>query len=160
MKINKCLMVSFGVVALAACATGPMPMVTQFSPETQEACSGTGTGTITGQAFRRTLGGDVRYAAGNEVILMAADAHTREFAQRLSQGQSVEADARIDDYIRTTIADDEGEFRFNNLPPCRYIVIAHVFWQVPDPLYPNQGGVLADEVTVSEGETVELILTR
>jgi hypothetical protein len=70
--------------------------------------------------------------------------------------------ACLNDHGRATQADGEGEFEFSDLGPCSYIVLTQLYWQVPSGYYTStvQGGVLAKEVTVADGQTVKAILTR
>lgn len=131
---------------------------TEFAPY-----AGTGTSTITGQAFLKTLGGEVRLGAGNTVQLVPVTSYTTEVRQRVTiGGEHVgPVDPRIEKYRRTTIADASGSFEFHNLPPGEYYVSCVITWQVPgqNGLYPT-GGVAFGTVKVGEGETAKVVVTR
>ncbi len=149
-------------VLFSACAMKPptRTIVAKFDPAEMAGCDETGTGTITGQAFLRTMIGEVRYAAGEIVLLMPATAYTRELVSDTTTAPS-NLDPRLKQYGPQTQADGEGKFEFTDLPPCTYIVITQVYWQVPSGYSSfTQGGVVRKEVTAVDGKTVKAILTR
>jgi hypothetical protein len=157
------LLVVIPGIVLAGCATPPPQMSTRFDPETASVCDGTGSAVITGQAFLRTRGGDVRYASGEAVVLMPAMPYTRELVQmQILYGSGPKTrDSRLFSHTRIAQADAEGEFEFSGLPACTYIVRSQVYWDVPTGYTSQrQGGVVAKEVTVTEGQAVKAILTR
>jgi hypothetical protein len=132
-------------------------------------CSGTGTGTLVGQAFLKTRGGEVRYGAGQTVVLIPATAYTRvtmPFANVdiTDPGAlvTIQWDPRYHAYRRSTIADAEGEFEFSGLAPCPYIVSTSVTWEAPTGhgYLQQQGGRLAMEADVRSNETTKVVLTR
>lgn len=125
-------------------------------------CEGEGEGAIVGQAFLKTMGGDVKYGAGNVVYLYPATAYTREWFQH--DAVNIEAvlpdpDPRLTIHRRSTIADGEGRFEFENLPPCGYFAISEVYWHVPGGFFAEGGKVWAP-VQVASGKRVKVVLTR
>lgn len=152
-------------VALFGCATLP-PMVQR--PEFQESeyleLAKEGTGTVRGQVFLRTRGGDVKYGAGSEVTLNPVTSYSRFWYseghvknQRLSP-----PDSRQDKYIISTQADGNGNFEFNNVPPGKYFLVSNVTWEIPITAYTSstQGGYIAQEIEVENGKDVRVMLTR
>jgi hypothetical protein len=130
----------------------------EYSPYARE-----GTGVLTGQAFLRTRGGDVKYAAGREVTLNPVTAYSTEWYNRgVIAGKNLEeADARATPYNRVCTADGEGRFRFEKLPTGDYYVVSSVFWEIPGAWgLRRTGGNVYAQVHVTEGQTNELILTQ
>lgn len=150
------------VAALAGCAAQSQPLVQSYSDQAAASCNGTGTGSIEGQAFLRTVGGDVRYAAGERVMLVARTPYAREVIGRRVYGvPSPSVDQRLASHARTTQADGEGRFTFTDLPACHYIVTTQVYWAIPvGYMNDTQGGVLSREITLDNGETENIVLTR
>jgi hypothetical protein len=174
------LLVILGFALLAACAASQQSTtpVTQgrvitlsepFDEAEMARCSGSGTGKLVGQAFLKTRSGEVRYGAGQEVVLVPATAYTRE-SQRYANVDIGSADAlvtiqwdpRYATYRRLTIADGEGEFEFSGLPSCSYIVATHIKWEAPTGrgYLDWQGGRIGMEVNVRADETTRVVLTR
>lgn len=127
--------------------------------------AGQGTGSLIGQAFLKTRGGDVRYAAGNDVYLNPVTSYSTEwFDVAIRGGQPIsEGDPRVQAFTRTTVADGEGRFEFNNLPAGDYYVVTWVFWEVPSGAYGGMtttGGPVGSKVTVRDGETTRVIVGR
>ncbi len=65
-----------------------------------------GSGSLDGQAFLKTRGGDVKYAAGNPVVLMPVSPYTTEFFRKRVEGgfETPELDPRLRDHLRSTTA--------------------------------------------------------
>jgi hypothetical protein len=87
-----------------------------------------GTATLTGQAFMKTMGGDVKYAAGNEVALNPVTSMSNQWYQEsyLSGKGLSEPDPKYLAAVITTTADGEGRFRFNNIPEGDYYLRSEV----------------------------------
>jgi len=62
----------------------------------------------------------------------------------------------------TTIADAEGRFIFENVPPGRYYLTTVITWEIPSYGSYTQmtGGVVCKRIEVDNGERVDVILTR
>jgi hypothetical protein len=134
---------------------------TGFQKEEYEPYAGEGTAAVVGQAFLKTKGGDVKYAAGNEVRLVPKTSYSTEWWQRVVLGNenlgSVDERAKV--YTRVTIADGEGRFKFENLPPGSYYAFTIITWQVPSQYgLKETGGVAGGEYRVAEGQRLEVIL--
>lgn len=134
---------------------------------------------VDGQAFMRTRGGDVRFAAGSTVLLFPATTHGIEWAERMralfdlwklmieydvdmEKPVFPKMDARADGYTHTTIADGGGNFHFDAIAPGEYIVFTNVFWEIPvinkkhDTM--PAGGFLVRQVSVPASGTIKVIL--
>jgi hypothetical protein len=74
-------------------------------------------------------------------------------------------------YNRQTIADAEGRFRFERIPPGEYYIVCQITWEVPNPNYRNEfsplfgenllkttGGTACAKVRVGSGEAVNAIV--
>ena len=147
------------------CTVTPIKISAPFIEAEYQPFIGNGSSTITGSAFMKTLGGDVKLAAGNQIELTPATAYTRERIDRRSQvglfQQLESSDPRLAQYVRTTIADAQGYFEFKNIPSGDYILSCSIDWQ-----YYNgkemafAGGRPVVYVTVARDETKKVILTK
>lgn len=134
-----------------------------FPAEEYAALEGrTGTGVVTGQAFLRTRGGDVKVGAGSEVNLNPVTSYSEYWYVSMTRGQALqEPDPRMHKYLFVTQADAEGKFRFENVPAGEYFLTGKVTWEAPGRYYSStQGGWISERITVRDGETVTQMLTR
>jgi len=155
--------IGLAVLGIAGCATPYQPQqifnMFEFFPYQTK-----GTATIRGSAFLKTRGGEVRLGAGNEVELVPLVPYIEE---RLQVGTIrgvplPPRDSRVDAFSRKTIADAQGNFEFTGLPAGRYVLYCAIVWEVPFGSYTTQqtGGTAYAVVTVKEGETAKVIVTR
>ncbi len=162
MRITRWGVVTVLIAALAGCETTTTPppaMTASFDAASLAFIHSRGTASIEGQAFARQAGGGVVTAAGEEILLIPATDFTRQVTDRMMQHIPVEAEtAQIKPFKRTTIADADGRFKFADLAPGSYLVLATVLWQAGD--YGTQGGPLKTEVTVTAGEHASIIMAR
>lgn len=114
----------------------------------------------------KTRGGDVRYAAGSNVELIPSTPYSDEWATRkfFTHVRIGPMDARVDKYIRKTVADATGSFEFDDLPAGWYWVTAWVVWQVGDPQWDSfgvnqQGGEMCQRIQIENGEKKKFVLT-
>jgi hypothetical protein len=116
------------IILVSACAFAPKQRIIAFNEADFLPYSGSGDSKIIGQAFLKTRGGDVKYGAGNEVVLIPVTPYTREFRERsIIGGERLEQhDQRYFKYRRTTIADGQGGFEFNNIPAGEYFWVFRV----------------------------------
>lgn len=138
-----------------------------------------GTATINGQAFVVVRGGDVlldgmgylttisdnaRTASGNDVTLDPATPYAMDWYMKtgtsLRRFGTVPRDRAFRAARRTTIADESGKFKFENLPAGRYIVRTTITWQTPRDSYRmmTQGGVASAVIDLAEGEQKIVII--
>lgn len=150
------------------CASTPRvvtPISVMFNPAEMAWSKGTGTAAIEGQAFLKTRGGDVKYGAGNAVLLLPATTYSSEWAQRMIAGGDMpDLDDRAQEYARRTTADGQGRFRFAELPAGEYIVLTTVTWEIPGvgrySGMSTQGGAVGMKVQATSGKTETVIVTR
>jgi hypothetical protein len=124
----------------------------------------TGNATVKGQAFLTTKGGDVKLAAGKRIILNPVTSYSLEWYERsyVPAVRMEEADAKLDTYIRTQVADANGRFVFKNVPTGEYFVTTTITWEVPTGYQGTvkvEGGIVAKRIKVNAGEEVEAIVT-
>lgn len=121
-----------------------------------------GSAIVKGQVFMKTRGGNVKYGAGEEILLNPVTSYSKQWFEVNYLGKRVMSaqDPRQKDYIKTTLADGEGRFIFKKVPAGRYYVVGNVTWEaVPNQMFP-EGGIITKQITVNENEEVEIILTR
>ena len=124
--------------------------------------AGTGTAKITGQAFLKTVGGDVKYAAGNRVWLYPATSMTTEWYEKVIKGgHPLKAgDERMMQHSKMTLGDGTGNFEFDSVVAGDYYVVSQVSWGVPNGYFVNYtGGAVHAKVHVNDGEMKRVILT-
>lgn len=161
-KTILCVALAAGVAPLGGCAAVPVKHTVPFNAAEYEPYDRPGTSVIRGQGFMRTQGGDVKLCAGADVVCVPATSYSDEGFAVLMRGQQIEAaDARTAAYGRQTIADGDGRFEFTGLAAGNWYVMTQVYWMIQGPIAPQrQGGVLGQRVSVGEGETKTVILTR
>ena len=124
-----------------------------------------GTGIVNGQAFLKTRGGDVKTAAGEDVLLNPVTSYSNQWYEvaYIRNAPLTDLDPRLHDYIYKTIADGDGRFTFKNVPPGEYYLTTKVSWEAPvgyKGALVRQGGYISKKITVVNDETIEIILTR
>ncbi len=122
-----------------------------------------GAGSISGQAFLRTRGGDVKFGAGCLVHLMPVTTYSEEWFEReILGGEALEpADPRADHFHWTTRADGFGGFLFQALPAGDYYLACRIVWDVRDGRggFVPAGGWAYARTKVGDGET-RAVVTR
>ena len=157
-----------------------------FNAKDYESFSKTGTGSMSGQAFATTRGGQVRYAAGKKVFLMPDTRHSRAYVEAIAEplnthraiaryrsfahtgfvwaGFSVEGlpqlhfDAKS--FTRTTTADAEGKFTFEELPEGSYIAVTLISWGTGSGLFDVTGAYFSSVVDIKNGKKSNIILEQ
>lgn len=160
MKIVPLLTAAASVV-LCSCAAQPRLAI--FNEAEYAPFRKGGTGKITGQAFMRTKGGDVKYAAGQQVNLNPVTTYSKEWFERaVLGGQTLApADPRLGAEEKHTLADAEGRFEFNGLAAGDYYLTSWLTWIVPTEYVTiTTGGTLAGKYSVANGQTTKVVLTR
>lgn len=128
-----------------------------------------GSNTIKGSALIRQRGGGVVTCAGNSVFLIPETPYARERmtvlygntvrGYRDSSYRRISFKPDIPEYHelwKTTVCDVQGYFKFENVADGNFFVVTSIVWEVD---YSNQGGHLMYYVSVSGGETKEIVLT-
>jgi hypothetical protein len=147
------------------CATVTPPPQWTLPSEAAEAEYGQylkeGAATLSGQAFLTQQNGTVIKAAGRTVTLDPATSIGNEWWEKagklwvhrtLTPPSPFFSKAR-----RSTIADADGKFRFQNLAAGKYYVRTEVTWEIGN-YNPTQGGLVGQEVQVKDSQTSEVIL--
>ena len=147
---------------LAACQTAPAQLAPRravFVEAEYAPFAGTGSSSIEGQAFMRTRGGGVRYGAGCTVACNPATSYSTEWYERhVLGGERLAAhDRRTEPYLRTTVADAEGRFRFDGLPPGDYYLACQIVW---DAGMMMTGGWACAKASVADGQVARVVVTR
>lgn len=124
----------------------------------------TGTASLTGQAFLKTRGGDVKTAAGNTIYLSTVTSYsTATIAASGAMDKWALHDPLLSSYERITTADVGGNFKFKNVPSGRYYVYTRITWEAATGYggHPElQGGWIWTPVTLQENELTELMVTE
>ena len=173
MRIVLCLSLVALICSGCAGVGGSRPTVNltnSFDPAKVAHIHMNGTNTIKGSGVIRQAGGGAVTAAGCEVSLNPVTAYSDERAMHiygnLERGYKA-ADIftykwdpptpqEYRDAQRTTVGDAQGFFEFRNVPDGLYRVAISIVWSPGD--YRWAGGALMQQVTVSGGETVTVVL--
>lgn len=123
-----------------------------------------GTASINGQSFLTTRGGDVKLGAGRIVTLDPATSYAFDWFGQIGAVETrfleTPPDSLFRKMRRTTTVDAQGHFRFTQLPRGTYLVRSTVSWETAGGYESHQGGVVADTVTLSDGEMRDFILNH
>ncbi|WP_395117211.1 hypothetical protein ACFCQI_12630 [Rhodanobacter sp. FW102-FHT14D06] len=169
-------------VVMLACLSGCVALTPQrqvsltntFNPQEVAWFNSTGTGSITGQAFFQTRGGQPRTCAGLEVALQPHSTYGDErlraiygstdtgYAPALATRVQFNPDSSA--YLQTlkkSTCDAQGNFSFTGLPAGNYVIVSVLAWTIPGQEFaPPQGGALMKSVTLKDGENTRIILTH
>lgn len=123
-----------------------------------------GRSTVKGQIFMKTVGGDVKYGAGEEVFLNPVTSYSKQWYEVNYLGRKPlspkESDSRLKDYMKIKQTNGSGQFEFKNIPAGEYYVVSRVTWRVRANQAIPEGGLIAKMIEVNENEEVEVMLTR
>ena len=128
-----------------------------------------GANTVSGQAFMKTRGGDVKTAAGEIVMLNPVTTYSTQFVdvsilgkhEAFQELSPKDPDPRIREYAKQVTADATGRFTFYDVPAGEYYIYTLVRWEAPTGYgLQQQGGWVVSRVTVKDGDRNEFILTR
>jgi hypothetical protein len=136
-------------------------MQTKFDYAEHKPYTQPGSNIIKGQGFLRQRGGGIVTCAGSHVYVMPATSFFSEITNHLRAGKEPQVDEKIDPVYKSMLkqsqCDAQGNFTFNSLPNGNWFVATEVKRTVG---YSQQGGALMREVTVSNGETIQVLLTE
>jgi hypothetical protein len=142
-----------------------------FDPVLTKKLLADGINTIQGSALIRQRGGGVVTCAGQEVTLTPATAYSSERVKALFGsslggyapafgGRRVEFESTAPEYwssSRSTICDAQGNFRFDKMADGSFYVNTQITWNVSP--YATEGGSITRLITLSGGETKNIVLT-
>ena len=155
--MNKYLAV-LSVAVLVGCVPQPktLTIATPYSDDDFAAWDGAGPATIQGQAFLKTVGGDVKTCAGHDVILLPATKYNIEIMSNYEIYKSkinyTNRDIRADYRIRKSMCDAQGRFVFNDVPALNWYISTNVTWGVATRYgIEYQGGHLRKMFTIRPG---------
>jgi hypothetical protein len=153
-----------GMLAGCAAPKEPYQIQTAYSDADFQPWAGAGAATLKGQAFMKTVGGDVKTCAGDKVSLIPATAYNKEVLSSGAGNKFANRDARADQYVRETTCDASGSFTFAGVPAQAWMVQSNVTWGVPtvDPIFhqatvSQQGGLVLKAVTLAAGDNSVII---
>ena len=160
----KLIALMMGLSLIAGCVNQQLAHRMPFPSAEYSVLPTTGTGTVEGQAFLKTVGGDVKYGAGTDVYLIPITSYSEEWYDITfnQHKQTAMSDPRQTPYVRTVKADGAGNFKFEDVPPGKYFARADVTWSIPSP-YGGlllQGGAIANRIDVSNGKVTRIMITR
>jgi hypothetical protein len=120
-------------ILLVGCEQKILRPTIPFDPDEMEQALKPGPYTITGQAFAKTQSGEVKYAAGNTIILLPLTAYIKQ-ALALQESEDaftkVQIDKRLLDKRKEATADGEGRFKFSGLAQGEYYMETKILWLV------------------------------
>jgi len=120
---------------------------------------GPGPANLDGQAFMKTVGGDVKTCAGNPVYLIPSTPYNDEVVVHSQLGSITNRDPQATQFTRSGICDVSGKFSFEKVPARRWYIVATVKWGVPTENGINaQGGEVMKVVDLKSGQN-QVILT-
>jgi len=147
---------------LCGCAARVIPVTVPFTDDEYARYSGAGPCSVQGQAFLKTRGGSVKYAAGEDVKLLPYTPYLAEILNinAVYGQQALATDQRYWSTKRNTVADAEGHFEFSKLPCGDYYIETRVTWEIPISAYTSEteGGVVSSPVTLREEESPKKIV--
>lgn len=147
-------------LAMAACS--PYKVQSTFNVSEYEKYRGEGTAKVVGQGFLRQNGGGVVTCAGAGVFAFPATAYMREINAASRAGQMLgpfdpSASAVVDAAAKRSVCDAQGNFELSGLKAGTWIIVTKVQWTVG---YSQQGGQVDTEISLADGETRKVLLTR
>lgn len=157
-------------VFLVGCVATPTIEIIQRPPfpvEEYQKLNKLGEGTVSGQVFLKTRGGDVKYGAGNLVWLNPKTSYSdfwhKWTSARINEGALVKLapyDKRLEDYIIETQADGEGRFTFENVPDGLYYCTSNVHWEVPtaNATMSTQGHHVTRLIEIKNGKDIKGVI--
>lgn len=153
--MKKIITILLCALALSGCANKPTK---PFDASEFIASAQKGTGKVYGEAFLKTAGGEVRYAAGNWILLIPVTPTTK--AAWLDSIEDNEDPTAIADdwekYVRMVTADSTGKFEFAEIPAGDYYLEVGIWWQTGRG---STGRIVKKQIHVDDKEPLKVILT-
>ena len=114
---------------------------------------------VKGQAFLKTRGGEVRYAAGSDVFLEPATDYAKKYYKNQIQFTLplTISNNKAASYTRRTKADADGRFDFSAVPSGEYFIVTNVTWEVARK---PQGGTLVKLIKVNNEPSLKIVISE
>jgi hypothetical protein len=119
-----------------------------------------GTASLSGSAFMKTRGGDVKVCAGNNISMQPKSSHSDEwFAHAILRYERMTPpDPKVANFVRTTVGDARGDFKFLNVAAGKYYIVCKISWLSRTG---KGGGTAFAQITIEEGEHLtNVVVTR
>ena len=146
--------------SLGACAKPDVKV--PFDPIAAAFIHAPGKGKIAGHAFFRSEKGFVIFAAGEYVYLIPATPYTdarfasffgeEKYLKAMRLFLTQESDPEYRKFTRSTKAESDGRFTFENVAPGTYYIWTQATWYAENSILPS-GGIIYEKVTVKGDET-------
>jgi hypothetical protein len=160
---SSAMIVAISCAVLVGCAAPePYTMKSKLDHTSMQTYLQEGKAKVTGQAFLKTRGGDVKYGAGTTVSLYPDVEYATEYNNIPWFVNTVKGrDLEWSKYIKNTTSDGNGNFEFNGIPQGKYYLETSVTWEVPGRYgSETQGGIIRNSITVPNEGVIKIILTR
>ena len=171
--MKKAIASIFITSVLSGCVTPPK-MNQSFEYKDVEWVHEKGTAIVTGQAFLKTVGGDVKTCAGNTIKLVPSSAYSDErikyvygnsdtgyYPQMTFLGKRLpEAPSSYYEYVLNSICDANGNFEFNDVPEGNFYLLVPVVWKLNANSMSAEGGSLMRYISVKSDAKNKYIMTN
>lgn len=149
-------------IGLSGCAQQQVVHYPPFPAQEYAKLKQSGTAAVTGQAFLRTKGGDVKVGAGSEILLIPVTSYSQVFYNAYKTRQPLGPnDPAVKQYTLRAQADGTGSFEFKAVPEGSYYLAGDVVWQAPTQFgLARQGGMIVKEISVKDGDQLKIMLTE
>ena len=157
------------ILLLSACASGPqiIPRI-PFDLAEYSNLPAQGTATVTGQAFIKAADGNIYYPQNTRARLNPVTSYSKQWYEvhYLQRINIAKADPRYLEYVRKVAFDDQGRFRFDNVPEGHYYISAPIFWMEENKLadgsilMKRKGAFICREIQVEAGRTVVMDISQ
>ncbi|CDT53427.1 putative lipoprotein [Vibrio coralliirubri] len=173
MKKLSLIAVAIGSIALAGCAT-VTPMQNTFAPSDVEWSQEEGDATVRGQAFLRTVGGEVKTCAGYQIDMVPVSPYSEERISIIygntvkgfrstspfsAGGTPPQAPAEFLNYNLVSVCDATGSFEFEDVPAGEYFIVSGITWQVSSDSIVPEGGTLMQRIKVKSASNKKYIMS-
>ena len=151
------------LLLLSACAGKPVIIERiPFNPGEYADRPSSGTAVVIGQAFIKAADGKVYYPKNEQARLNPVTSYSKQWYEvnYLARQNIADADPRYLSYVYKADFDQEGRFKFQNLPAGDYYISAPIFWMEETKLadgsilMKRQGRFICKEIHIDEGQTL------
>lgn len=159
------------IIALSGCVSNPLTVSSSFDIAETKRLLQSGSNMIRGSALIRQRGGGVVSCAGMEVALIPVTPYSSERISALYGstekgfnsaglgGRRISFENEPPEYRKLqkkVLCDAQGFFKFDQVANGSFFVASVITWKVND--YFFEGGALMQRVTLTGGETKEIVL--